>query len=58
MKKKIWLSKTFWVNALTIGAMVAREQAGIEISAEAQVSLLAAINIVLRLVTRQPVAWN
>jgi len=58
MGKKFWLSKTFWVNVLAILALVAQSQFGFEISAETQVSILAAVNVVLRLVTKEPITWG
>ena len=56
--KKFYLSKTFWVNILAIAAMVAQSLSGKEIlNMEAQASILAGINIVLRFLTKSPVVW-
>jgi hypothetical protein len=50
-------SKTFWLNVIAIGALVAQYLAGYNMSAEMQVSILAVLNIVLRLVTKDPIDW-
>lgn len=55
--KQWWKSKTVWANALAIGAVVAQGQAGVEITPEAQVSLLALVNLVLRALTKEPLGW-
>jgi uncharacterized membrane protein len=52
--KSIFKSKTFWVNVIAIGALVANNQFGLEIDTENQAALLAVINIVLRAVTNEP----
>jgi len=56
--KPLWESRIFWVNVVAIGIMVA-QQAGIGylIPADAEVVLLGAINLILRLVTREPITW-
>ncbi len=57
--KKWWMSKTVWVNFCAILAIVLNSQYGIEMDADTQAamatSILAVINIILRLVTNQPV---
>lgn len=57
--KKFYTSKTLWVNVLAIIGIILNAQFGIELDAETQVtiatSILAVINIVLRLVTKQPI---
>ena len=58
MKKHFWKSKTFWVNLLGIGAIVSQWATGTEvIDAEAQVAILAVVNLVLRLVTKEAITW-
>jgi uncharacterized membrane protein len=56
--KKIYLSKTFWVNVIALLAMLLQSFTGFVIDIEAQASLLAVVNVVLRLVTKEPVAWG
>jgi hypothetical protein len=59
MENKIWYtSKTLWVNAIAVVAMVVQGVIGKEIiGIELQATILAVINMILRLVTKQPVAW-
>jgi uncharacterized membrane protein len=56
--KSILTSKTLWTNVLAIAALVAQNALGIELTAETQVSILAAVNVALRLVTKEPVVWS
>jgi len=54
MKKKWFLSKTIWVNALMIiSSFLAPEV----LTAETQLKILAVVNIVLRWVTKEEVTW-
>ena len=59
--KKLWASKTVWVNMLTLVAGVAAYVAGSEVVADnatlvaALVAVQGAVNIVLRLITTQPI---
>jgi len=60
MKSKKWsASRTLWVNFIAIVAIVLNSLYGIELDAEIQAalstSILAVINIILRLRTSQPV---
>lgn len=56
--KKFWTSKTFWVNLLAIGGLIAQSQFGFMLSAETQVSILAAVNVALRFITKEEVTWS
>jgi len=56
--KKWFLSKTFWVNILAIAALIIQTQTGFVFSPEAQVSVLALLNIILRAVTKSPIEWK
>ena len=56
--KKWFLSKTFWINILAIVALIIQTQTGFVFSPEAQVSVLALLNIVLRAVTKAPIEWK
>lgn len=56
--KKFWLSKTLWVNVLAIVALVAQGYLGFEVSTETQESALAAVNVALRLITREEIVWS
>ncbi len=56
--KSIFVSKTFWVNALALVGMIIQGATGKEfLSLEVQASILAGINIILRFVTKQSVSW-
>lgn len=56
---KSWLtSKTLWVNLLAIIALVAQGQFGFVISPEAQLTILAGINMALRLITKSEITWS
>lgn len=57
-KKKFWQSKTFWANLLAISGLVAQDQFGFALSAETQVSILAAVNVALRLITKEEITWS
>ena len=56
--KKVWESKTFWVNVIAVLALLAQTQVGFIIDPEAQAALLAVINLGLRAVTKTPIAWK
>jgi len=56
--KKFWQSKTFYVNILAIAALVAQAQFDYELPAETQVSILAAINVALRFITKEEIVWS
>ena len=55
--KRFWESKTLWANLIGIVSLVAVDVAGVNIPAEWSVSILAVINIVLRLVTKKEIIW-
>lgn len=56
--KKLWASKTFWVNVLACLAFGLQYLHGYVLAPEAQTSLLAAVNIVLRVVTHEEIVWG
>ena len=57
-KKKVFASKTFWVNAIALVAMIVQGFTGKEIiSLEMQATALSVINIILRLITKEAVEW-
>lgn len=57
MKKSFWRSKTFWLNLIAAGILIAEAVTGEEIvlPLEAQAAILAVINLMLRKVTREPI---
>lgn len=56
--KKWYTSKTLWLNVLGIVAIVLQTQIGFVLSAELQTSVLAILNVVLRIVTKEPIHWK
>ena len=59
MGKKFWLSKTFYVNLLAIGAIIYQYVTETELlNPEAQVLVLAVLNLILRKLTNQPLDWK
>ncbi len=53
--KAWWRSKTLWINLVAGGALLAQSQFGFVISPEVQGAILTVINLVLRLITNEPV---
>ena len=51
-------SKTLWVNLIAVVAMFFQSQTGMVIDPEYQVAILSVVNLILRLVTREPVNWK
>ena len=58
MEPKNWyLSRTLWVNAIAVVAMIVQGITGNEIiNLEVQATILAVINMILRFVTKQPLS--
>jgi uncharacterized membrane protein len=56
-QKAWWRSKTLWVNLVAVVALLVQSlpDVGFVIDAEAQAGILAFINVVLRLITNEPV---
>ena len=56
---KAWYkSKTVWVNIIALVALVVQNEIGFKVSAEEQVAILAVVNLILRLLTKQPITWK
>jgi len=58
MGKKCWLSKTFWINVLALGAIIVQSQTSWVITPEKQMATLGVVNTILRFVTKSPVDWS
>lgn len=57
--KKIWKSKTFWVNLVSLVGIVYQSVSGdYVVGPEAQAAALTVINLVLRAVTGEPIVWE
>jgi hypothetical protein len=54
--KKWYLSKTLWANAIALGGTIVNQLYGVELSAEEVAGVFAVINIILRIVTKQPLS--
>lgn len=56
----VWYaSKTLWANAIAIVAMIVQGITGhVLISLELQATILGVVNMILRLVTKQPISWS
>lgn len=57
MQKKWYTSKTIWVNALALAALVAQTQTGFIFSLEMQTFVLSLINVGLRTITKEEITW-
>ena len=51
--KRWYTSKTLWLNLLAIVAFVAQAEFGYILDVEAQAVILAAINLLLRIITKK-----
>jgi hypothetical protein len=58
--KKIWTSKTIWVNVIAMVALIipSLTSTPIDLGPEVQVGLLGLINLILRLVTKSEIVWK
>ena len=56
--KSILLSKTIWVNVIAVIALFLQNQYGFVLDESLQVEILGIINIILRLITKEPVQWR
>lgn len=55
--KKWYVSKTFWVNLLALAAMFAQGREDLVLDGQTQGIILAAINIILRFITKEKIEW-
>ena len=56
--KTLIKSKIFWTNLLAVVVMLVQAKYGFVIDVEAQLALLAVINIILRAVTKEEIVWD
>lgn len=52
--KTWWKSRTVVVNILALVALLVKNLAGFEVSAEESAGILAVVNLILRAVTKEP----
>ena len=57
-KKPFYISKTLWVNVLAIAGLIIESYTGHILSPEMQGMILGAVNIILRLVTKEEIVWK
>lgn len=56
MEKKKWYhSKTLWANAIALGSTVMSVSMGVELSPEEVAGIFAVLNLVMRIITKQPI---
>jgi len=56
--KPFYTSRTLWVNLIALAAIILQLATGKEaFNLEAQASLLAVINLILRLLTNRKIGW-
>ena len=56
--KLFWESRTFWANAIAILLMLVAYFTDMDVPAEASLTVLAMVNLVLRLVTKKAIVWS
>lgn len=56
--KRIILSKTIWVNFVSLICFFLQQKYGFIIDPDLQLQFLSLINIALRFVTKEPIAWG
>lgn len=54
MGKKWYTSKTIWVNVIAAVSLFVSSQFGYKISTEVQAGIIAAVNVILRIITKEP----
>ena len=56
---KQWLkSKTLWVNIIAVAVIIIQGQYGYVVTPELQLGVLATINFVLRLISKEDIVWK
>ncbi|MBI4835917.1 MAG: hypothetical protein HY817_01520 [Candidatus Abawacabacteria bacterium] len=56
--KSLLKSKTFWFNLLAAGTSIALQASGTQIDPQVQAGVLAAGNVLLRLITNKPISFG
>ena len=56
--KALWRSKTIWVNALAVVGVATAKYMGVELDEGTSVAILASVNFLLRLITKEPTGWK
>lgn len=58
MSKTWYISKTLWMNAIGIIAIIAQAQFGFLIDPATQMAMLAVLNMLLRAATGEEIVWS
>jgi len=58
MLKIFWKSKTIWVNIIALSLAAIQVKTGLVIPGELQGILLALVNVILRMVTKEQIVWK
>ena len=59
MDSKPWyLSKTFYINIIALVGMIVQSKWGWVLQPEREMLVLGIVNMILRTVTKKPVAWK
>ena len=53
--KKWYASKTFWVNVIAAGGLIAQIKWGFIVDADTQALMLSVVNLALRKITKEPI---
>ncbi len=56
--KDWWKSKTLWINAIAIAGIIIRAELGLVITPQGEIAILAGINLILRIVTKEKIVWK
>ena len=56
--KDWWKSKTLWINLIAVGSIIVRAEFGLVLIPEAEIIILAAINMILRKITKEKIVWK
>ena len=55
--KKWYLSRTIWVNLIALAALLLQTEGGIALTSEETAGILVVINLILRMITKQPLKY-
>jgi hypothetical protein len=56
--KTFYLSRTLWINAIAVAALIVQSKFGFIISAEEQIAVLAIINLIIRALTKEELSLS
>lgn len=56
--KDWWKSKTLWINLIAVGSIIVRAEFGLILTPEAEIIILAVINMILRKITKEKIVWK